>query len=97
MRGTVSKDSTLSKTSTRDSPVQIFSDHSPPHPEITSILDNITKEYRNEIKENLNDTLADLQGTSNCRDETVLEYVDPNTSLVPHRSTWITSLVEHLW
>ena len=97
MRGKVSKDSTMSKTSTRESPVQIVSDHSPPHPEITSTPDNLTKECREEIKETFNDTPADLLDTSSHRDETVLEYVDPTTSLVTHRSTWITGLVEHLW
>ena len=97
MREKVSKDSTLSKTSSRESPVQIVSDHSPPHPMIISIPDNPTEECRDEIKENLDDTLVDLPGTSNYRDEIVPKYVDSNTTLILHKSTWITSLVEHLW
>ena len=58
MRGQVSKYSTLSKTSTRESPVQIVYDHYSPHLEITSIPNNLSKECRDEIKENLDDTLA---------------------------------------
>jgi len=97
MREKVSKDSTLSKTSTRESPMQIVFDHSPPHRTITSILENPTEECRDEIKENIDDTQTDLLGTSSYRDETVPKYFDPNTTLVPNRSTWITSFVQHLW
>ena len=97
MRGKVSKDFTLSKISTRESHVKIIFDHYPQHLEITIILNNPTKECRDEIKENLDDTPTDLLGTSNCRDKIVPKYVDPNTALVPHRSTWITIFVEHIW
>ena len=97
MRGQVSKDPLLSKTSTRESPMQIVSDHSPPHPEIKDALDNLTAKCGKEIKETFNDTPTNLLDTSDCRDEIVPKYVDPNTTLVTHRSTWINSLVEHLW
>lgn len=97
MKGKVSKNLALSKTSTKESPVQIVSDHSHPHPKITSISKNPNEECRDEIKENPNDTPADQPGTSSCRGEIVPEKVDPNTALVPHKSTWITDFVEHLW
>ena len=77
--------------------MQIVSDHSPPHPEITDTPNNLTAECGKEIKETFNDTPTDLPNTSSHRDETILEYVDPNTALVTHRSTWINSLVENLW
>lgn len=80
MRSQVSKDPILSKTSTRESSVQIFFDHSPPHLEITSTPNNLTEECREEIKENLDDTLVDLPGISSYRDEIVPKYVDPNTA-----------------
>lgn len=97
MRGKVSKDSTLSKKSARESPMQIVSDHSPPYLEITSILKNHIEECGDGVEENIDDALADLPSTSSCRDELALEYVDPNTTLVPHKSTWITRFLEHLW
>ena len=77
--------------------MKILSDHSPPHPKITSTPNNLTTECREEIKESLDDTPTDLPGISSSRDETVPKYVDPNTALVTHRSTWITSLAKHLW
>ena len=97
MRGQVSKDPILSKTSTRESPMKIVSDHSPPHPEIKNTPDNLTANCGKEINESIDDTAVDLLDTSSRRDETVPEYVDPNTALVTHRSTWINSLAEHLW
>ena len=97
MRGKISKDPILSKTSTRESPMQIVFDHSPPHRKITNTLENLTVEHREEIKETFNDTPEDLLDISNYMDETVAEYVDPNIALVTHRSTWIIGLVEHLW
>lgn len=68
MRVKVSKDSTLSKTSTKETLVQIISNHSPPHLKITRIFENPTEECRDESKENLDDTPEDLLDTSNCRD-----------------------------
>ena len=77
--------------------MQIVFDHSPPHPEIKNTLDNLIAECGKEIKETFNDTQANLPKTSSRRDEIVPKYVDPNTTLVTHRSTWINSLAEHLW
>ena len=87
----------MSKESTRESPVQIVFDHSPLHLEITNTPNNLNVECGKEIKETFKDTPADLLDTSSHRDEIVLECVDPNTALVRHRSTWINSLVEHIW
>ena len=44
MRGQILKDPILPKAPTTESPVQIISDHSPPHPEMTEIPDNLTTE-----------------------------------------------------
>ena len=97
MRGKNFKDPILSKVPAPESPVQIISDHSPPHPEMTKISSNLTTECEKEIKENLNDTSTDLQDVSSHRNKIIPKHHDPNTALVPHKSTWINSLVEHLW
>ena len=87
MRGKAFKDSTVSKTSTKESPVQIVSDHSPPHPEITIIPKCLNEECRDEIKENPIDTLVGQSDVSGSKDETIPKKVHPNTTLVPHKST----------
>ena len=97
MRGKFSKDSTFSKTSTKESLVQIVHGHSPSHPKTTNILENPNEECRDEVNENPNDTLAGQLGTSSSKYYIVLEKVHPNTSLLPHKSTWFTNFVEHLW
>ena len=97
MRGQVFKDSTLSKTSTKESLVQIVSNHSPPHPKITNILESLNEECRDEIKENVIDTPIGQLAISGSKDEIVPKQNYPNTTLVPHKSTWITSFIEHLW
>ena len=97
MRGQILKDPILPKAPTTESPVQIISNHSPPHPEMTKILDNLTTECEKEIKENLNDTSTELPDIFSRRDEIVLEHHDSNTTLVPYKSTWTNSLAEHLW
>ena len=97
MRGKVYKDSTVSKMSTKESLVQIISDHFPPHPEITNIPKSLNKECRDEIKENPIDTPASLSDISGSKDKTIPKQDYPNTTLIPHKSTWITGFVEHLW
>ena len=77
----------MSKTFTKESPVQIVPDHSPTHPKITSISKNPNEECRDEIKENPNDTSTGQSGILGSKDEIVLEQVHPNTTLVPHKST----------
>ena len=97
MRGQILKDPILPKVLTMESPMQIISDHSPPHPKMIEIPDNLTTECEKEIKENLNDTSTDLQDVSSHRNKIIPKHHDPNTALVPHKSTWINSLEEHLW
>ena len=55
MRGQVSKESTSSKPSTKESPVQIVLDNSPPHPKTTNIPKNPNEECRVEVNKNQND------------------------------------------
>ena len=71
MRGQDFKDSTVSKTSTKESPVQVVFDHSPPHLEITCILESLNEECRDEIKENPIDTLAGQLDILGSKDETI--------------------------
>jgi len=97
MRGKISKESTSSKPSTEESPVQIEANHSPPHPKITNIPKNPNEECRFEVNKNQNDTSIGQLGTSSYRDETILEQVYPNTTLVPYKSTWLIEFLEHLW
>ena len=97
MRGKGFKDSTMSKMSTKESPMQIVFDHSPPHPEITSIFKNPNQECRDEVNKNPNDTSTSQSGITCSKDEIVPEQVYPNTTLVPHKSTWLIDFVEHLW
>ena len=77
--------------------MQIVSDLSPPHPEITNTPNNLTIECEQGFKETSNDTLIDLLDTSSYRDEIVPKKFHPNTTLVPHNSTWFTNFVEYLW
>ena len=95
MRGQILKDPIFPKAPTTESLVQIISNHSPPHPKMTEIFG--TAECEQEIKENLNNTSIDLPDVSNHRDEIVHEHHDSNVTLVPHKSTWINSLADHLW
>ena len=60
MRGQIFKDPILSKVPATESPVQIISDHSPPHPEMKKISGNLTAECEQEIK----DTSIDLPDVS---------------------------------
>ena len=80
LRGNFFKESTSSKPSTKESPVQIVPYHSPPHPEITNIPENPNEECRVEVNKNQNDTSTGQLGTSSCRDETVPEKFYPNTT-----------------
>ena len=50
VRGKAFKDSTMSKISTKESPIQIVSDHSPPHPKISNIPKSLNQESKDEIK-----------------------------------------------
>ena len=93
MRGQILKDPILSKAPAIESPVQIISDHSPPHPEMIEIFGNLTAECEQEIK----DTSIDLPDVSSHKNEIVPKNHDSNTALVPYKSTWINSLAEHLW
>jgi len=93
MRGKFFKDPILFKAPTPESPVQIISDHSPPHIEMTKVSGNLPVACEQEIKE----TLMDLPDVSSHKNEVVPEHHDSNTALVPYKSTWINSLVEHLW
>ena len=52
MRGQISKESTSSKPSTKEFPVQIVSDNSPSHPKITNIPKNPNEECRVEVNKN---------------------------------------------
>ena len=97
MRGKIFKDLTLSKLSTKESSVQTISDHSPPHPKTTNIPKNPNEECRDEVNENPNDTSIGQLGTLGKKDEIVPKKFHPNTTLVPHKSTWFTNFVEHLW
>ena len=85
----------MSKKSTKESPIQIVLDHSPPHPETINIL-KIPNECRDEVNENPNDTSIGESGTSGSKDETVPKKFHPKTTLVPHKSTWFIGFVEHL-
>ena len=73
MRGQVFKDSTVSKMSTKESPMQILSDHSPPHPKITNIPKSLNEECRDEIKESPIDTLVGQTYILGSKDETIPE------------------------
>lgn len=97
MRGKISKKPTSSKLSTKESPVQIIPDHSPPHPKAIKILENPNEECGAEVNENPNDTLIGQLGTSSSQYDTILEQVYPNTTLVPYKSTWLIEFAEHLW
>ena len=94
MRGQVSKEFTSSKLSTKESPIQIILDNSPPHPETTNIPKNHNEECRVEVNENLNDTSIGQPSTSSSKNEIVPEQVYPNTSLVPYKLTWFIGFLE---
>ena len=81
MRGQIFKDPILSKAPAPESPVQIVSDHFPPHPEMTEVSGNLTAACEQEIKE----TLMDLPDVSSHKNEVVPEHHDSNTALLPYK------------
>ena len=92
IRGQISKESTSSKPSTKESLVQIIHDNSPPHPKIANFLENPNEECRVEVNKNKNDSPIFQQGTSSYKDEIVPimnELVYSNTGLVPYKPTWL--------
>ena len=72
MRGQISKESTSSKKSTKESIVHIVPNNSPPHPETTNIPKNPNEECRVEVNKNQDDSPIGQLGTSSCKDEIVL-------------------------
>ena len=97
---TIESQSTSSKSSTKESLVQIILDNSPPHPKIANIHEKPNEECRVEVNENQNDSPIGKQGTSSCKDETfpiVNELIYSNTGLVPYNPTWLTNFLEQSW
>ena len=96
----VETQSTSSKPSNEESPVQVVPDDSPNQPKILDIPQNPDEECRVEVNESQNNSLVGQQDTPGHKDEKapiMHQSTYLKSGLVPYKRTWFTNILEQSW
>ena len=93
MRGQVSNEPTSPNLPTKEPPVHIVFDNSPPYFENPNIIENTNEECKVEASKNQSEAPTGQPNTSTSENERVSKPVYLNTNLIPYKSTWLIDLV----